>query len=117
MVRFVGFSILQVCHGELDAGRHVIAHSRQPQWFEVQQVTGVFLGRPLFLRFLDQGFVRTGRCPELRTLPKNCRTAEIAWYCRVGVAMNKTQKQSLVASGECLAKAAVVIAKNTFLSA
>jgi hypothetical protein len=32
----------------LDAGRHVIAYSRQPQWFEVQQVTGVFLGRPLF---------------------------------------------------------------------
>jgi hypothetical protein len=47
VVCFVGFSILQVCYRELIAGRRVIAHSRKPERFQVEQVTGVFLSRLL----------------------------------------------------------------------
>jgi hypothetical protein len=47
VVRFVGFSVRQVCRSQLTAGPDVIFHSRQPQRFPVQQVTRVLLHRAL----------------------------------------------------------------------
>jgi len=40
-----GSSSLRLCanHGELGASRLIVAHPRQPQWFEVKHVPGVFL--------------------------------------------------------------------------
>jgi hypothetical protein len=57
VVCFVGFSILQVCYRQLIVGRRVIAHSRKPEQFQVEQVNGVLLSRLLWLRFLDQDCV------------------------------------------------------------
>jgi len=51
VIGFVGFSILQVGGGELRSGCNIIVDSRQPQRFEVEQVSGVFLGRPFLFRF------------------------------------------------------------------
>ena len=51
VVCFVGFAIVQVGGSELMVARHVVLHAREPQRFEVNQVTGVFLRRPFLLRF------------------------------------------------------------------
>jgi hypothetical protein len=47
VVCLVDFSILEICYRELIAGRRVIAHSCKAERFQIEQVTGVFLSRPL----------------------------------------------------------------------
>src|SRR5579863_419814 len=49
VVGLIGFAIPQVCHSKLAGVRHVILHSREPQRFEVKQMTGMLLGRPFFM--------------------------------------------------------------------
>jgi len=46
VMRFFGFPIPQVRHGELVTGRHEVVHSRQPQRLKVEQMAGVFLSGP-----------------------------------------------------------------------
>jgi len=43
MLRFVSFSIAQVCDGEPGSIRKVVVNSRHPKGFEVEQMSGMLL--------------------------------------------------------------------------
>jgi hypothetical protein len=58
---FVGLSIVQIGGRELIAAQNIVFHPCQPEWFEIDEMAGVFLGGPLFFRSPDQELVRRGR--------------------------------------------------------